>query len=81
MDYLTKIKGAKTRHEAADLILANAAYNAAHLTCYRADQRVSIVEQAAQQADSLTRDYTIDGDLTVSECDHPWRRWLVEWGF
>ena len=80
-DYYERICNAKNRFEAADLIRASATYFAANANCYNAEQRISIIEQANQQACSLERAYSEDGDSPVSEDHHPWRRWLREWGW
>jgi hypothetical protein len=82
-DYLTKIKKAKNRFEAADLIRAFACQTAAKLyKDHSRAARLSIVEQAHENAAMLEKDIPIEqwdvGDLGRV---HPWKRWLSEWGY
>jgi hypothetical protein len=72
-DYLQRIRDAKTRFEAADLIRALACQQTAKLYCYNDTDRVAIAREAENLASSLERNYE-DGEP-------PWRTWLKERGY
>lgn len=81
VDYLEQIRNARNRFEAATLVRANAAYLAARLYGYSDSDRLSIVESAERLAETLERDYSLDGDTPCPESQHPWKQWLVEAGY
>lgn len=79
--YYDRICLATTRHEAADLIRAHATRFVMEVAShYSVEQRIARIEKAEQQAASLERDYEAEGSL-VPESQHPWRQWLVSWGW
>ena len=83
-NYLGRIKTAKNRFEAADLVRAMACSHAASLYCYTPEQRVSIVEQAEQLAEALERHFDPEDYVLSAEGVgrvHPWKRWLRDWGY
>jgi len=83
-DFLDRIKNAKNRFEAADLVRAMACSHAATLRCYSAEERLSIVEQAEHLAEALERDFDPEDYVPSEEGAgrvHPYKRWLREWGY
>lgn len=84
-DYLARMKKVRSRFQAADLIRAFACNTVAHIYSYRDKERVKIIEEAEQRAQSLERPYNMEGGRFVkgacSEKNHPWKQWLKEWGY
>jgi hypothetical protein len=78
-DYLRRIANARTPEAAADAILAHAATMATGLYCYPDSQRLAIVTQATQQAETLCRPWP--EDLCKGDNRKPWRLWLRQWGY
>jgi hypothetical protein len=81
MSYLEKIKQAKNRFEAADMVLAWSADVVGRLQSCSEAERIRILENAKRHAESLTTDYAVDEMGFVSEAVHPWRKWLRDWGY
>lgn len=74
-DYIAQIVAAQSPEQAATLILANAAKNAASLICYSDAERLRIVTEAESRAQSLERPWDTDSG------PQPWRKWLKDWGY
>jgi len=72
--YRDRIKKAKNRFQAADLIRAHTCRVAATCTLNTANQRIVIIEDGEQQAKLLERD--LDEGV-----NHPWKQWLKDWGY
>jgi len=81
--YYDRICNAKTRFEAANLILAQASQCVSSMTWYTREQKLAIVEVAEKQAELLTCNYVpgtgeLDPWFGIS---HPWKRALEMWGW
>ena len=74
IDYTTRIKRAKDRFEAADLVRARTCQVAAIFTEFTANQRIAMIEDGEQQAKLLERDL-------AEGVNHPWKQWLKDWGY
>jgi len=79
IDYFSRIRQAKTRFEAADLIRAHSCKVAATLCGYTDAQRVAIIEQGENNARQLEHNFSEEDQ--ICESNHPWKRWLQEWGY
>ena len=81
-DYMNKIRNAKTRYEAADLIRAWSC-QMLHIrpVGFSAEEMIVESRQNEYLARSLERDYSLDGDTPCPEDRHPWREWLKGEGF
>lgn len=80
-DYLAQIATAKTRHQAATLLRAWGCSIAAGLPMSTAADRIETIDKCELHAQTLERDYSLDGDSPCSDADHPWRAWLRAWGY
>jgi len=80
MTYLDRIKRARTRFDAADLILAEAALEVGRKACATRRERIAILDCAYERHLVLSRECMV-GDAPCPESAHPWRLWLREWGY
>lgn len=82
-NYLERIKKAKSRFEAADLLRANACAHVAKMGYYNDAERVAIARDAENHACALERDFIPDlgTGAPCPENQHPWREWLREWRY
>lgn len=80
-NYIFRIKSAKTRFEAADLIRAFGCQMNSSAYGLSDDVRLKSLAEYERKAQSLERPYCIEDDVQCLESEHPWREWLTEWGF
>lgn len=78
--YIKRIGQSKTRFEAADLLRAYGCHLV--VTSYNSspEENVTILERIERNAQSLESDF-FDDLHAGTEAKHPWRSWLVDWGF
>ena len=71
------------RFEAAVIIRAIGAENAAGLYCCSDASRLQVVADACATAAMLERDYCVSDvdDTPIAESEHPWRDWLEQRGY